>query len=75
MYRVRSNACMQECVCEIGRCARTNASEFEHRPVSVIKRTGYARTHSANLFIYFFYKNIYILKIFTTNTQTKIFTQ
>jgi hypothetical protein len=28
-----------ECVCVIGRYARTNASEFERRPVSVIERT------------------------------------
>ena len=29
------------CVCEVGLYARTNASEFERRPVSAIERTGY----------------------------------
>jgi hypothetical protein len=38
---VRSNAFMQECVCEMGYCARTNASVFERRPMSAIERTGY----------------------------------
>jgi hypothetical protein len=42
-YRIRSNACVQKCVCEIGRCARTNAGEFERIPVSTFERTGYVR--------------------------------
>jgi hypothetical protein len=57
----------------LGRCVRPNASEFECRPMSAVERIGYVRTHSV-IFILFFYKNIYILKIITTNTQTKIFT-
>jgi hypothetical protein len=70
---IRTHACRS--VCEIGRCARTNASEFERRPVSAIKHTGYVRMHSANFILLFFlYKNNYTQKIFTTNTQIKIFT-
>jgi hypothetical protein len=38
---VHSNAFMQECVCEMGYCARTNTSAFECTPMSVIERTGY----------------------------------
>jgi hypothetical protein len=35
-----------ECVCVVGLCAQTNASEFERRPVFAIERTGYVRTHA-----------------------------
>jgi hypothetical protein len=34
-------------VCEMGSCARTNASELERKPTSMIERTGYGRSHSA----------------------------
>jgi hypothetical protein len=60
----------------IGRYARTNASEFERRPVSVIECIGYVRMHSAKIYLFnfFFTKKIYTLKISTTNTQTHIYT-
>jgi hypothetical protein len=43
-YRVCSNACVQECVCVMGRCGRTNASEFECSSVSTFERKGCVRT-------------------------------
>jgi hypothetical protein len=58
----------------IGRCARTNTSEFECRPMSAIKRTGYVRMHSVENMFFFFLRNIYILKIYTINTTLKIYT-
>ena len=48
------------CVCEVGLCIRTNASEFECMPVSAIERTLYGRSHSAIFF--FLTKNIYTHK-------------
>jgi hypothetical protein len=57
-------------VCDVGLYAGTNASEFECRPVSAIKRTGYDQSHSAKYF--FFFKNIYT-KIFT-HTDQNIYT-
>jgi hypothetical protein len=55
---IRKHACRS--VCEMGRCARTNASEFERRPMSMIERKGYIRTQSAK---------INTLKIFTNTNK------
>jgi hypothetical protein len=63
MYKVRSNADMQECVCEIGRCGRTNAGEFERKLVFTVECKRYVRTH-VQIYIYFFYT-----KIFTNTKQ------
>jgi hypothetical protein len=38
------NACMQECVCVMGRYGRTNASEFERSSVSTFERKGCVQT-------------------------------
>jgi hypothetical protein len=39
--RVRSIACVSECVCDVGLCAQTNTSEFKRKPVSAIERMVY----------------------------------
>jgi hypothetical protein len=36
--KVRSIAFLQECVCDVGLCTRTNVSEFDRKPESAIKR-------------------------------------
>jgi hypothetical protein len=54
-YRVSSNACVQECVCELGRCARTNAA-----PCLCSNVKG-ARSNAECKVIFFFF----LTKIFT----------
>jgi hypothetical protein len=48
-YKVHLMACVQECVCEMGLYARTNASEFKCRPVYAIERTGHIRSHACKV--------------------------
>jgi hypothetical protein len=43
---VRSHACKSVCVW-LGLYARTNANEFERKPMSAIERMAYGRLHSA----------------------------
>jgi hypothetical protein len=56
MYKVRLNAYVHEYVRVMGRCGRTNASEFERSSVSTFER----RVQSN--FFFFFYKDIYKIK-------------
>jgi hypothetical protein len=42
-----SNAFVHQCVCVMGRCGRTHASEFVCNLVSTFECTGYIRTQSA----------------------------
>ena len=49
-----------ECVCDVGLCARTNASEFECRPVSAIEHIVVRSIAQCNNFFFFF-----LTKIFT----------
>jgi hypothetical protein len=57
MYRMHSNACVQECVCDEGHYVRTNAGEFKRMPMYAVERTRYVRTQSAK-YIYIFFKQL-----------------
>jgi hypothetical protein len=43
------------CVCVMGCCGRTDASEFERMPMSAVERTRYVQTQSAKQFFFFFF--------------------
>jgi hypothetical protein len=53
----------------IGRCGRTNSSEFERSSVSTFKRKKYVRTKSE---IFFFFKQRYLHNKIITNTTHKL---
>jgi hypothetical protein len=54
--KVRSIAFVQECVCDVGLCARTNESEFERKPVSTIECTVVHSIPECNFFFFFLQK-------------------
>jgi hypothetical protein len=56
--KVCSIAFVQECVCDVGLYARTDKSEFEHKPMSAIERIVVRSIPECKFFIFYFL-NIY----------------